>query len=61
MTGKDDLYERYMAADRALREHAATCTACTPASRCTAGAALFETFSQQQDAYLRQQRSKRSG
>lgn len=57
----DDLYERYMAADRAHREHVATCTTCTTESRCTAGAELFEKFSRLQDAYLRQQRTKSAG
>lgn len=52
MTGKNSLYQRYMAADRALREHGDSCTACTDESRCAAGAALFETFSRLQDAYL---------
>jgi hypothetical protein len=54
----DDLYQRYMAADRALRDHADTCTACTPEARCTAGAALFETFSRLQDAYLNRPHNK---
>lgn len=57
----DDLHQRYMAADRAYREHADTCTACTPESRCEAGARVFESFSRLQDAYLRRQRSKSSG
>ncbi|GAB1331692.1 hypothetical protein [Streptomyces sennicomposti] len=57
----DDLYERYMATDRARVEHTDTCTTCTTESRCTAGLALFETFSRLQDAYLRRQRSKSSG
>ncbi|MFM9812815.1 hypothetical protein ACKI16_30410 [Streptomyces scabiei] len=52
MTSKNDLYQRYMAADRAHREHAGTCTTCTPKSRCETGARLFESFSRLQDAYL---------
>jgi hypothetical protein len=48
----DDLYQRYMAADRTHREHTDTCTACTPESRCAAGARLFESLSRLQDAYL---------
>ncbi|MEV6383097.1 hypothetical protein AB0M31_27255 [Streptomyces sp. NPDC051773] len=48
----DDLYRRYMAADRALREHADTCTACTPESLCGAAARLAESFGRLQDAYL---------
>jgi hypothetical protein len=58
MTSKNGLYQRYMAADRALREHADSCTSCTPESRCTAGAALFETFRRLQDAYLNRPRNK---
>ncbi|WP_331736926.1 hypothetical protein OG426_55670 (plasmid) [Streptomyces canus] len=58
MTGKDDLYQRYMTADRALREHAGTCGSCTPESSCTAGTALFETFRRLQDAYLNRPRNK---
>ncbi|WP_432158771.1 MULTISPECIES: hypothetical protein [unclassified Streptomyces] len=54
----DDLYQRYMAADRALREHTDTCTACTPEARCTAGEQLFTTFSRLQDAYLNPARNK---
>ncbi|MEY9997451.1 hypothetical protein ABIE67_009570 [Streptomyces sp. V4I8] len=60
MTGKKDLYQRYMAADRALREHAGSCTSCTTQSRCTAGAALFETFCRLQDAYLQRKGDHRS-
>ncbi|MFM9681689.1 hypothetical protein [Streptomyces brasiliscabiei] len=52
MASKNDLYQRYMAADRALREHADTCTACTPESLCGAGARLVESFGRLQDAYL---------
>ncbi|MGW2706906.1 hypothetical protein [Streptomyces sp. NPDC001340] len=58
MTSENDLYQRYMAADRALREHTDTCTTCTPDSRCTDGAALFTTFSRLQDAYLKRPRNK---
>ncbi|MGW0653731.1 hypothetical protein ACWD4T_33955 [Streptomyces umbrinus] len=58
MTGKDDLYQRYMAADREHREHAETCTACTPESACAAGARLNETFSRLQDAYTNRLRNK---
>lgn len=57
MTSKDDLYQRYMAADRARREHTVTCTACTPESVCATGARLYETFSRLQDAYLTRQRT----
>ncbi|MCX4598336.1 hypothetical protein OG819_55355 [Streptomyces sp. NBC_01549] len=55
MTSKDDLYQRYMAADRARREHTVTCT---PETVCETGARLNETFSRLQDAYLARQRTK---
>ncbi|MEV7675888.1 hypothetical protein [Streptomyces sp. NPDC088752] len=50
-----DLYRRYMAADTAYREHAATCTACTrtePSPGCRNGVRLHGSFSDLQAAYL---------
>ncbi|MEW2467894.1 hypothetical protein AB0919_23160 [Streptomyces sp. NPDC046994] len=58
MTSKDGLYQRYMAADRAQREHADGCTTCTPQSRCATGDRLYATFSQLQDAYLKRPGNK---
>ncbi|MFE3074179.1 hypothetical protein [Streptomyces sp. NPDC059247] len=52
---KADLYRRYMAADRAYRQHAVTCTVCTrtdPAPDCRVGARRHESFSTLQAAYL---------
>ncbi|WP_432089122.1 hypothetical protein [Streptomyces sp. bgisy095] len=49
------LYRRYMDADTAYREHAATCTICTrttPDPGCRDGGRLYESFSARQEAYL---------
>ena len=54
------LHERYMAADRAYREHTDTCVTCTPGSPCAEGARLYRAFAGLQDDYLRWQRSRRS-
>ncbi|WP_331722459.1 hypothetical protein [Streptomyces anulatus] len=38
MTGKKrSLYDLYMAAAAAVREHDATCTTCSPTARCATG------------------------
>ncbi|MCY0946988.1 hypothetical protein [Streptomyces antarcticus] len=52
------LYDRYMAADREYRAHAATCTGCTEQSRCATGEPLFQLFARLQDAYLAGQRKR---
>ncbi|MFI2292907.1 hypothetical protein [Streptomyces niveus] len=58
MTPKGDVYQRYMAASAARREHARTCAVCTPESACAAGARLYEQFSRLQDAYNKQLRER---
>jgi hypothetical protein len=52
------MYDRYMAADRAHREHEGQCTNCSPESRCPEGQRLRESFERLQDAHLNQLRNK---
>ncbi|MFF8911555.1 hypothetical protein [Streptomyces olivaceoviridis] len=49
----DDLHQRYQAAHRAYKTHAASCGDCTrDTPNCPAGKRLFESFARLQDAYL---------
>ncbi|MGW1171672.1 hypothetical protein [Streptomyces sp. NPDC002550] len=54
----DSLYDRYMAADRAHREHERQCTSCSPDARCLEGQRLHESFERLQDAHLNRLRNK---
>lgn len=54
----DSVYERYMAADRARREHERQCTNCSPDARCETGRRLYESFERLQDAHLNRLRNK---
>jgi hypothetical protein len=54
----DDLYTRYLAADRAWRVHASDCTSCKACTHCRAGAPLYERFARIQDAYLQRQKKR---
>ncbi|MFE7958680.1 hypothetical protein [Streptomyces sp. NPDC057413] len=54
----DSVYERYMAADRARREHERQCTSCSPDARCETGRRLYESFERLQDAHLNRLRNK---
>ncbi|MER6916732.1 hypothetical protein ABT354_34200 [Streptomyces sp. NPDC000594] len=56
MSNSSSVYERYMAAARVHREHAATCAVCTGDRRCPAGERLFRLFSGLQDQYLHRRR-----
>lgn len=56
----DNLHGRYQAAHTAYREHRTRCTNCTDTSRCPDGQRLYESFERLQDAYLAQQKQKRS-
>ncbi|CAL9675324.1 putative protein OS=Streptomyces griseomycini OX=66895 GN=FHS37_007408 PE=4 SV=1 [Streptomyces griseomycini] len=48
----ESLYDRYMAAARAYREHEQQCTDCSSKSRCETGRRLYESFARLQDAHL---------
>ncbi|MGW7410064.1 hypothetical protein ACWGI9_41360 [Streptomyces sp. NPDC054833] len=48
----DDLYTRYMAADRTHRDHEQQCTRCSPEARCETGQRLYDSFARLQEAYL---------
>ncbi|MFI8200462.1 hypothetical protein ACIF6K_28755 [Streptomyces sp. NPDC085942] len=52
------LYELYMAAAAAVREHDATCTTCSPDRRCPPGRRLYAELVRFQDDYLAQQRQR---
>ncbi|MEV7166467.1 hypothetical protein AB0N79_35075 [Streptomyces microflavus] len=53
------LYDLYMAAAAAVREHDATCTSCSPERRCPTGRRLYGELVRLQDDYLAQQKTKR--
>ncbi|MGW0607808.1 hypothetical protein [Streptomyces sp. NPDC002640] len=55
----DDLYQRYMAATRAHRDHAKDCGDCRPDVPCTTGQRLYESLARLQDAYLNRQTKQR--
>ncbi|MBK5995229.1 hypothetical protein AB0F05_34330 [Streptomyces microflavus] len=55
---KRSLYDLYMAAAAAVREHDATCATCSPECRCTTGRRLYGELVRLQDNYLAQQKSK---
>lgn len=57
---KRSLYDLYMAAADAVREHDATCTTCTPEHRCPPGRHLYGELVRLQDDYLAQQRTRRT-
>ncbi|GGW17131.1 hypothetical protein [Streptomyces globisporus] len=57
---KRGLYELYMAAAAAVREHDATCTTCTPELRCPPGRRLYGELVRLQDDYLAQQKTRRT-
>ncbi|MGW4221596.1 hypothetical protein ACWEJZ_31875 [Streptomyces bacillaris] len=57
---KRGLYDLYMAAADAVRDHDATCTTCTPERRCPPGARLYGELVRLQDDYLAQQRTRRT-
>ncbi|WP_331756449.1 hypothetical protein [Streptomyces microflavus] len=57
---KRSLYDLYMAAAAAVREHDATCTTCSPTARCATGRRLFGELVRFQDDYLAQQKTKRA-
>ncbi|MER6774957.1 hypothetical protein ACFVG1_34605 [Streptomyces bacillaris] len=57
---KRSLYDLYMAAAAAVREHDATCTTCSPDRRCTTGRRLYGELVRLQDDYLAQQKTKRT-
>ncbi|MFJ8563065.1 hypothetical protein ACIRD0_37530 [Streptomyces microflavus] len=52
------MYDLYMAAAAAVREHDATCATCSPERRCTTGRRLYGELVRLQDNYLAQQKSK---
>ncbi|UXY24981.1 hypothetical protein N8I84_41855 (plasmid) [Streptomyces cynarae] len=54
----DSLYDRYMAADRAHREHEGQCTSCSPETGCETGRRLYESLARLQDAYLNRLRNE---
>ncbi|MFF7858993.1 hypothetical protein [Streptomyces sp. NPDC007904] len=55
----ESLYERYMAAARAYREHEQQCTSCAPGARCDTGRRLYESLARLQDAHLNRLRKQR--
>ncbi|MGW3148854.1 hypothetical protein ACWDG1_30095 [Streptomyces sp. NPDC001177] len=55
----DSLYDRYMAADRAHREHERQCTSCLPDAQCETGRRQHELFERLQDAHLNQLRNRK--
>jgi hypothetical protein len=54
----ESLYDRYMAAARAHREHEQQCTSCSSKSRCEAGRRLYESLARLQDAHLNRLRKQ---
>ncbi|MGW4359472.1 hypothetical protein ACWEKU_12030 [Streptomyces californicus] len=52
---KRSLYDLYMAAAAAVREHDATCATCSPVRRCPPGHRQFDEFVRLQDDYLGRQ------
>ncbi|MFJ6493498.1 hypothetical protein [Streptomyces californicus] len=54
MSGRS-LYDLYMAAAAAVREHDATCATCSPTRRCPPGRRLYDEFVRLQDDYLGRQ------
>lgn len=56
---KRSLYDLYMAAAAAVREHDATCTTCSPTARCVTGRRLFGEFARLQNDYLTRLRAKK--
>ncbi|MFF9818957.1 hypothetical protein [Streptomyces sp. NPDC014006] len=55
----DSLYDRYMAATKAHREHERQCKSCSPESRCETGRRLYESFERLQDAHLTRLRNRK--
>ncbi|MFF5881068.1 hypothetical protein ACIQ9M_34565 [Streptomyces californicus] len=54
MSGRS-LYDLYMAAAAAVREHDATCATCSPTRRCSPGRRLYDELVRLQDDYLGRQ------
>ncbi|MDW4917375.1 hypothetical protein [Streptomyces californicus] len=52
---KRSLYDLYMAAAAAVREHDATCATCSPTRRCPPGHHLYAELVRLQDDYLGRQ------
>ncbi|MET8479270.1 hypothetical protein ABZV68_19050 [Streptomyces clavifer] len=57
---KRSLYDLYMAAAAAVREHDAMCATCSSDRRCTTGRRLYGELVRLQDDYLAQQKTKRA-
>ncbi|MEU0984699.1 hypothetical protein ABZ488_36475 [Streptomyces griseus] len=55
---KRGLYDLYMAAAAAVREHDTTCTTCSPDRRCTTGRRLYGEFVRLQNDYLTHLRTR---
>ncbi|RDD85076.1 hypothetical protein [Streptomyces parvulus] len=55
----DALYQRYLDAATAYREHRASCTSCTDDRRCPEGQQRWTLFEQRQDAHLKRVRNAR--
>ncbi|MEU5137502.1 hypothetical protein [Streptomyces californicus] len=54
MSGRS-LYDLYMGAAAAVREHDATCATCSPVRRCPPGHRFYAELVRLQDDYLAQQ------
>ncbi|CAL9672827.1 hypothetical protein SUDANB15_07532 (plasmid) [Streptomyces sp. enrichment culture] len=55
----ESLYDRYMSAAWAYREHEQQCTdCCSSKSRCETGQRLYESFARLQDAHLNRLRKR---
>ncbi|GGU66429.1 hypothetical protein [Streptomyces daghestanicus] len=50
------LYQRYMKAYRAHRDHRAACSTCTDEDRCVEGQEVWAAFARAQDTYLKRRR-----
>ncbi|WP_331762785.1 hypothetical protein [Streptomyces anulatus] len=56
---KRSLYDLYMDADTAVREHDATCTTSSPTARCATGRRLFGELVRLRNDYLTRLRAKK--
>ncbi|GAB2949879.1 MULTISPECIES: hypothetical protein [Streptomyces] len=56
---KRGLYDLYMAAAAAVREHDASCATCSPTGRCATGRRLFGELTRLQNDYLTRLRTKK--
>ncbi|MEV7907364.1 hypothetical protein [Streptomyces anulatus] len=57
---KRSLYDLYMDAAVAIREHDAACTTCSPERRCAPGRRSYGDLVRLQDDYLAQQKIRRT-